>query len=229
MPRAAILCLALVACSSAGASTHGLVVAPAPPPRDDGKPAQGGKKGQAHAAALEQLKVAPLGARVDKQNSLRIMLPDAEHWMRVKFMGVKSLVGFRYGKDHHAIVAGFVTHVEDSAAPGACESSFEDMAKPWIESFEVDIEREEPHAVAWRGRIADIDAVTAKTATLFDRDQYAVAYGAYPAWQGACLVVGVAVPAREELERAKQVRDRFVREVLPKIEVLSVEEPKERY
>jgi len=39
---------------------------------------------------------------------VRVGLPDADHWMRVKFWGVKSLVGFRYGKDHHAIVAGFI-------------------------------------------------------------------------------------------------------------------------
>ena len=36
----------------------------------------------------------------------------------MKFWGVKSLVGFRYGKDHHAIVGGFVVHVPDENAPG---------------------------------------------------------------------------------------------------------------
>ena len=45
----------------------------------------------------------------------------------------------------------------------------------------------------------------------------------------ACLVVGVAVPSRENDQRAKDVRDRFIREVLPKVEVLTGEEPPERY
>ncbi|MGA7119021.1 MAG: hypothetical protein WBY94_02940, partial [Polyangiaceae bacterium] len=88
-------------------------MAPAPPPKDDGTAAQGGGGGAEHAAALEQLKVGVLGWRIDRQNSVRLQLPDPEHWTRVKFWGLKSLVGFRYGKDHHAIVAAFVVHVDD--------------------------------------------------------------------------------------------------------------------
>src|SRR5258708_35119886 len=91
--------LAICGCSSAGAPLHTQPVAPAPPPKDDGKPAQGGEGGTQHAAALEQLKVGQLGWRVDRQDSVKVLLPDAEHWMRVKFWGIKSLVGFRYGKE----------------------------------------------------------------------------------------------------------------------------------
>jgi hypothetical protein len=217
-----------VACSVA-APAHPLPVAPAPPPKDDGKPAQGGEGGLAHAAALEQLRVGALGWRNDRQNSVRIELPDAEHWTRVKFWGLKSLVGFRYGKDHHAIAGGFVVHVDDETAPGACMQAFEQWAQPWIDSFEVVIEHEPPRAVNLDGKIVDIDALVARTATLGMRDEYAVAYGTYPVWKGACLVMGVAIPARNELARAKEVRDRFVAEVLPIIKVIATEEPKERY
>ena len=41
--------------------------------------------------------------------------------------------------------------------------------------------------------------------------------------------MGVAVPAREDEPRARDVRDRFAKEILPKLEVLSDEEPPERY
>jgi len=41
--------------------------------------------------------------------------------------------------------------------------------------------------------------------------------------------MGIAIPARDELERAKAVRDRFATEILPHVRVLSAEEPKERY
>lgn len=204
-------------------------VAPAPPPKDDGKPAEGGEGGLAHAAALEQLRAAPLGWRVDRQDSVRIELPDAGHWTRVKFWGVKSLVGFRYGKDHHAIVAAFVVHVDDETAPGACGKAFEQWAQPWVDSFEVEIAHDPPQAASWNGKIADIDSLVATTATLGVHDQYAVSYGTYPAWKGACLVMGIAIPARDELERAKAVRDRFTAEVLPKVQVLKTDEPKERY
>ncbi len=223
-------------------------VAAASPPKDDGQSAQGGAGGISHAQALEQLKVAPIGARVDKQQSVRIPLPDAGHWTRVRFWGVPSLVGFRYGKDHHAIVGGVVTQVDDNAVPGACTKSFESWAMPWVQSFEVEITREPPAAFVWThpvpgsanaissgGKretardIVDVEPIFARTATLTERESYAVAYGAYPAWKGACLVVGVAVPSRDDEARAREVRDRFVRDVLPKVEVLTDNEPKEKY
>lgn len=221
--------LALCACSSVPPGAALRAVAPSPPPKDDGNAAQGGQGGTQHAAALEQLKQAPLKGRADKQNSLRVELPDADHWMRVKFWGVPSLVGFRYGKDHHAIVGGFVAHVDDEQAPGVCGKTFEQWAQPYVDSFEVDIARDPPRATPWNGRIADIESLVATTATLGVRDRFAVAYATYPAWKGACLIVGIAVPARDEIERAKAVRDRFATEVLPKLRVTAASEPKERY
>lgn len=220
--------LALPACSGPSGSSRPLIpVAPAPPPKDDGQPSQGGNGGQQHAAALEQLRAGQLGWRVDRQNSVRIQLPDAEHWTRVKFWGVKSLVGFRYGKEHHAIVGGFILHVDDTDQD-ACGKQFREWAQPYIDSFEVQLEHDPPAAVPWNGKILDIDSLVASTATLGAREQYVAAYATYPAWPGACLVLGVAVPSRDELERAKAVRDRFVAEVLPTVKVSKVE-PKEMY
>ena len=229
-PAAIALAASVWGCSGSAMSVApSIPIAPAPPPKDDGKPAEGGTGGSAHAAALEELKVAPLGFGVDKQNSVRILLPDPAHWTRVKFWGVPTLVGFRYGKDHHAIVAAFVTHVEDNEAPNACRKSFEDMAMPVVDSFEVELLHDSPASVVWNGKLADIDSVFAKTATLAARDSYAAAYGTYPAWRGACLVVGVAVPSREDVTRAREVRDRFAREVLPFVIVTAREEPRNRY
>ena len=98
------LLFGVTSCSAASTTPVRLTpVAPAPPPKDDGQPSQGGNGGAQHAAALEQLRSSGLGWRSDRQNSVRIQLPDAEHWTRVRFWGVKSLVGFRYGKEHHEI------------------------------------------------------------------------------------------------------------------------------
>ena len=229
-------------CSTANAATHPPVkpVAAAPPPKDDGKAAQGGVGGEAHSAALEQLRVAPITGRSDKQGSVVIPLPDAEHWTRVRFLTVKSLVGFRYGKDHHAIFAGFVTHVDDNDVQGACGKSFEQWAAPWVESFEVELEHDPPVAFTWspptppkqpkKIAIVDVDPVRAKTATFFSRESYEAAWAAYPAWgDKACLILGVAIPVRDDPRRAREVRDRFVQEVFPKVTVTGLEEPKERY
>jgi hypothetical protein len=232
----------LAACSTAHAATPSKPVAPAPPAKDDGKPAQahGQQGGDAHSAALEQLLVAPIAPGVDKQNSLRVPLPDAAHWTRVRFLTVKSLVGFRYGKEHHAIVAAFVTNVDDNEATGACDKSFEKWATPWIEAFDVEVQHDPPSAFSWspmpstpsapkKIAIVDVDPVQAKTATVLQRESYAAAWAAYPAWERSCLVVGVAIPAREDANRATAVRDRFVKEVFPKLTVTTTTEPKERY
>jgi hypothetical protein len=224
------LLLLLTACSSPTAAPPRAVVA-ASPPQDDGRASEGGNGGNEHAGALEELKVAPLSMRIDKQGAIRIPLPDAAHWMRVKFWGVPTLLGFRYGQGHHAVVGGYITHVADNTVPGACAQSFEKWALPLIDAYDIDLKRLPPSAVPWTdGRIAEIELVDAKAATLVEQGEQAIAYGVYPAWPGACLVVGVAVPTRDgERQRATDVRDRFAREVLPKIEVIRADEPKERF
>jgi hypothetical protein len=225
------LVLLAAGCSSPTPPAPPKVVA-AQPPADDGRPSEGGSGGDEHASALEELKIAPLTMRIDKQAAVRVLLPDAGHWMRVKFWGVPTLFGFRYGQGHHAVVGGYITHVADNMVPGACAQSFEKWALPLIDSFDIEVHRLKPDAVPWGdgGRIAEIERVDAKAATLVEQGMQEIAYGVYPAWPGSCLVVGVAVPARDgDKQRAMDVRDRFVREILPKVEVIRTDEPKERY
>lgn len=242
MHRFALLfCFAAAGCTKPPPpTTPSAPVAAASPPKDDGKSVSGTTGGDSHPAALEQLKIAPVRARGDKQGSVTVPLPDAEHWTRVRFLTVKSLVGFRYGKDHHAIFGGFVTHVEDNSVQGACDKAFEHWANPWIEAFEVELKHEPPVAFTWSAppvpplqrtiAIVDVDAVHAKTATVLSREAYEAAWAAYPAWgTKACLVMGVAIPTRDDPQRAKEARDRFVKEVFPKVVVTTHEEPKEMF
>lgn len=235
---AGVLAFGSVGCKSGGAPRP---VQAAPPPRDDGKSAQGGEGGESHAAALEQLATSPAAGRPDKQNSIIVPLPDAAHWTRVRFLTVPSLVGFRYGKAHHAIVAAFITQVPDNRAQGACAKSFEDYAAPFVQAFEVELHHDAPGAFPWSAappkppapkvvHIVQVDPLRAKTATVLSREAYAAAWAAYPAWgDKACLIVGVAVPERGEPARATAVRDRFVRDVFPKLTVTSNVEPAARF
>ena len=139
------------------------------------------------------------------------------------------MVGYRYGRDHHAVLGAFLTQTDDEQRPGACSKSLEAWASPFVRAFEVDVKYEEPSAFPWHGRIADVDRAMAHTATLTQKDGYAVAYGTYPAWKGTCLVVGIAVPLRGDEGRARAVRDRFAAEVLPKVERLADAPPKELF
>ena len=230
-PTLALAAIAMLpsGCSQAPTTANKAVLA-APPPRDDGKAAKGGTGGDEHAAAIEQLKVAPLVPRVDQQSSLRIPLPDGANWTRVRFWSVPSLVGFRYGKDHHAIVAAFVTHIDDpNNWREACRKTFETWATPWIEAFEVDLQADPPFPFPWQEETIEASPVFARTATIAEREAYASAFAIYPAWKGSCLVVGMAIPSRGDDARAREARDRFVREVLPRIEVIAKEEPKKRF
>lgn len=217
------------------APTTAEVVAPAttdviaaPPPRDDGKASdlQGG--GPAHSAALEELRVAPLVGVMDRQRSIRLLVPDARHWTRVRFMGVPSLFGLRYGKDHHAVVGATVQPIDPDAPLTACSVAFEAWGAPLIDAFDVDVDREPVESFPWRHEHGEVHRSYAKTASLIVRDGYAVAYATYPAWKGVCLVVGIAVPARDDERRARAVRDRFAKDVLPRVLVLTRDPPKGR-
>src|SRR5690606_14533247 len=99
----------------------------------------GGDSDQPHAAALTRLLESPWGHRVDKDDQLMVPLPDAEHWKRVRYFGVDHFVGFRYGKDHHAMVAVFVQKVEpDDLTSEKCLRRFEQWGRPLIQPFDVD-------------------------------------------------------------------------------------------
>jgi hypothetical protein len=215
------------ACGSTRPATA-RAVAPASP-KDDATTGIGGEGGLVHAAALEQLKISPLGWRMDPQHSVRLLLPDATRWRGVRFWGFSSLVGFRYGKGHHALVAGVVIHVADETAPGECDAALEGSTRPWFDALDVSLDRDPPRAIVWKGKIVDVTSLVATTGLLGMRERYAVGYATFPAWKGACLVLGIVVPSRDELARSKAVRDRFVADVLPRVEITRRTEPKGRF
>jgi hypothetical protein len=223
--------LALAACAGQIAPAPPvapIVVVPTSPPKDDGKSSSITEGGLAHSAALEQLKVSRLLGVVDKQHAVRVLVPDARHWTRVKFFGVPTLMGLRYGKDHHAVIGVTVQHVDPNASPASCATTFEAWGAPLLDAFDVDVNRDATTTFPWNGDEAELHVSYAKTASLAMRDGFAVAYATYPAWKGACLIVGIAVPAHEDEARARAVRDRVAKEVLPKVLVLAKEEPKAR-
>jgi len=145
-------------------------------------------------------------------------------------------LGLRYGKDHHAVVGATIQTVDPSAPPSACGVAFEAWGAPFLDVFEVDVARDPITTFPWQpspdapagSAQAELRTSYARTASLAVHDGFAVGYATYPAWKGACLVLGIAVPARDDEARARAVRDRFVREVLPKVVILSKEEPKGR-
>lgn len=213
-------------------------MAPKSPNKDPGKQTASANPGpsEAHAAALEQLLVAPIGSRADRQKSIKVPLPDFSTWRRVRFLGVKSLAGWRYGTEHHAVVGAFVIDVKNRT-PESCNEAFEAWAKPWLEVFDVRYEIGKPVGFAWKNTLKPnappeiLSAVTlhASTASVLAQESYHATYAVYPAWPDKCLVVGMATGARGEDKRAMRARDRFAQDVFSGIELTSDEAPTKSY
>jgi len=55
---------------------------------------------------------------------------------------------------------------------------------------------------------------------------FSAAWTAYPAYPGACLLYGIAVPWRGQKEIAMKVRDRFVSEGFTLLQALTPDKPK---
>lgn len=228
--------LSLLACTNTPKPIEHPVAPRSPATNRDKRAASERPAADAHAAALEQLAVAEVGTRKDRQQSIRVPLPDSKSWRRVRFMGVKSLVGFRYGTEHHAVVGALSMELKGRTAE-SCQKHFEDWAKPWLETFEVSYEYDQPIGFSWRhslhpeqpATIMSAMTVRGKVSSMLLNESYHAAYAIFPAWPDRCLVIGFAVADTGETERAKKARDRFAREVLPQLEILSAEAPSKTF
>ncbi len=107
--RFALLGFALAACGASPqaakpAATVQVAATPAPTPATVTEKEPGGDAPDPHAAELARLIEAPWGMRTDKADQVRVPMPDAENWKRVRYFGVEHYVGFRYGDVHHAML-----------------------------------------------------------------------------------------------------------------------------
>lgn len=231
----ALLTLANAGCTAAPKPIEH-AVAPRSPSTLTHKSDEPPRPADEHAAALEQLTLAELGTRFDKQKSIGVALPDSKSWRRVRFLGMKSLVGFRYGVDHHAVIGAFVLNVPNRTID-SCHKAFKEWAEPALSAFEVRYELEAPVGFTWRNTLRPTEpvevmsAVTlrASVSSVLINESYHAAYAIYPAWPDKCLVVGIGVPDQGEGARAKKARDRFAQEAFSQLEIASESAPTKEY
>lgn len=186
-----------------------------------------------HHDALGRLHDAFWGTRTDRFQSISLPMPDAEAWTHVRFWGLSSLAGWRYGSDHHAVAVALVFPMvkelvtlrqanADRLRVESCAQRFERWAHDWAKAF--DMHAGEPHVewLPWQTRpSAEIQRVVfdAEQRSLFGSSRYAAAYAVYPAWPDVCLVIGYAVPARDDNLLAQQVRSRIVHDAFTAVVV----------
>ena len=186
----------------------------------------GGDAADPHVAALERLLKEPWGQRGDKDNQLLVALPDAANWKRVRYWGVEHFLGFRYGKEHHALVVIFVQNVEEQQPSSEdCLRHFDAWGRPLIKPFDVDFDPFHPHHSKFRAKSLVTLDVDGKLSLGFSRPEFSAAWAAYPLYPKTCLISAVAVPWRTNHDLAQKVRDRFVSEGFAQLQPLTEEPP----
>jgi hypothetical protein len=186
-----------------------------------------------HGAAVAHLAAAPWGMRLDKRRTFSLPLPDGGNWTHVKFWGVTTLAGFRYGDGHHAVAAAFVfASTKSEATVESCSRRFLDWGRSHAKAFDLDIGEPRVDVVPWLGappidtgadkssgkpeQMLRIYVLDAERRSVFGASRYPSAFAVYPAWKDACLVVGISVPG-DDAPLADEVRDRLVRDALPAV------------
>ncbi len=200
--------------------------APTLPPRPAGLPPTpqtvtvqnpGGDAADPELAALERLAAEPWGSRRDRFNTLIIPLIDARHWQRVRLWGYPSRAAFRFGDDHHGILALWYRPTTEDSDPEACLTRFIADARPAAEAFGARIVASHlVHTTQHAGHASHpmvVQVIDAEVAGFFGEDRaYAGALAAYHTWPGTCLIEGFVVAATRHGALAARIRDRWVSE-----------------
>jgi hypothetical protein len=230
------LCLAplsvLVACGGGAQTTAqpAAVVGPPPSPATVTAKEPGGDASDPHAAALERLLNAPWGARNDKADQIRVPIPDWENWKRVRYFGVEHFVGFRYGDEHHAMALAFVQDLPPGTPvkSDTCMRHFEAWGLPQTHAFDVKFTPFESHLGRWQNQTLETRSVDGRVNLGFTAAEFSGAWAAYPAYPDACLIFAIAIPWRDHKELAQKLRDRWVNEGFPMMNVISAVRPERK-
>jgi hypothetical protein len=221
---ASLVALGLLGCSNAAVVPATAPMAP-PTPASVSVKEPGGDAQDPQRAALERLLGEPWGGRTDKDEQLLAPMPDWEHWKRTRYWGFDHLVGFRYGKEHRAMIAARV-HEMPAGVPvksETCMREFVDWARPQIAGFDVKLSPFQVKVARWREQPLVIQSVDGWVSWGIGSADFSAAWAAYPAYKDACVIYGVAVPWRDQPELAKQVRDRWINQGFVGLDALTVE------
>jgi hypothetical protein len=97
--------------------------------------------------------------------------------------------------------------------------------RPQLKNFEVKVGMPEMHEAQWRGQTILVKSIDGYVDFGFERRRFSAAYAAYPAYPDACMIFGVAVPWGKHPELAMQVRDRWVKEGVPRLQARTPTKP----
>jgi hypothetical protein len=187
----------------------------------------GGDAPDAHAASLAAMLKAPWGWQQDKDDQVHIMLPDAEHWKRVRYHGFEHLAGFRYGRDHHAVSVVLVEDTREGRAPTSesCMRHIETLARSRIREFTVELQPMVEKRVSWREKTLLIHLVDGTFPFGLRQVSFSAAWIAFPAYASSCLYVAFGAQYEGHPELARRLRDRWSAEAATQIDIRTTTKP----
>ncbi len=186
------------------------VVLPSAPSVSRQKP--GGDAPDPHAAALARLLSSPMGMLRDKDDQVRVFLPDAPLWKRVRYRSFEHLVGFKYGSDFNgvSVLITVESHGGRAAESLACLRRAETMARPRLRALSVELDPIQEMKTEWRGQPVTVHTVDGMFPWGWKRVGFSAAWVAYPAYGTACLVQGVGFRHGDRPDLARMARDRWI-------------------
>lgn len=198
-----------------------------PSPQTITRDQPGGDAHDPHYAALRRQLDEAWRFRPDRDDQLLVPLPDAKNWKRVRYWVIDHFTGFRYGEDFHGLNGVFVQDVPEGGLADAksCMVQIEKWAHPQLKGFDVKLGPIRSTEVQWRKQPIPVRMADAFVDFGFGRNKFSAAWAAYPAYPKACLVFALAVPWREQRQLALQVRERWIREAVPKLKPLTESRP----
>jgi hypothetical protein len=229
-PAACALASFSIACASAPTQPPG-----APPsPGSVTKENPGGDANDPEEAALKRQLEMPWGWAMDKDRQLKVPMIDPRRMKRVRYWAIEHFTGFRYGSDYYAMNVVVLRDIDagEKVNSKICLQRAEKWAYPQMKSFEVKLVPGEVQEIEWQdkrlpspGTPIAVKSVDGYVDFGLERRRFSAAYAAYAAYPDACLIFGMAVPWGKHEALAKQVRDRWVREAVPKLRPLTPTRP----
>lgn len=187
----------------------------------------GGDAADPQEAALERQLEMPWGWATDKDSQLRVPMVDVDNMKRVRYWVIDHFTGFRYGSDFFVMNVVFIQDKpkDEEMDSRTCLQRAEKWAHPQIQSFDVKFSDIQMTTAKWRNQPIAVKSVDGYLDVGFERRKFSAAYAAYPAYPDACLVFGMAVPWEKHADLAKSVRDRWVKEAVPRVVPLTPTRP----
>lgn len=198
-----------------------------PSPQSVQQDSPGGDAPDPHAAALARMLGASFGWATDKDDQVRVMLPDAALWKRVRYHGFEHLAGFRYGDQHHAIAVVLVLDTRQNRAPTpeTCMRYAETLARPRARALSLETQPIVETKVPWRGQSLVMHSVDGEFPFGFRRVAFSAAWLAYPAYESACLYQAFAVQYEGHPQLARRLRDRWMTEAASQVDIRTTTKP----